>query len=650
MTATEPAPPAHAAPPVAPFSFPSLPGWRTWWAKPDRRPIYAWARDHIVLPEGAYAIPGPFDVTRSRYLIEPFDAIHDECVREITANGAVQTGKTLLADISIPYFVANDPGAMMWTFQSDKDAAEHVLTRVDRLWRTIAPLAPLYPTNRHHDTNEAKYFATCFLLINGANRNSLQSKSIRYKFNSELWLPQWQKLYTQAARRVSAYARLGTSKIINDSQAGHVGDILDQRLHAGHFARWSAPCPACNQVHPLRITQKLPDGTRYGMIWAPDARRPDGTYNIGRCVETIRWRCACGHELPDTEHTRQYWNTHGLYVAENPSAPRHIRSYWWGSVHVHPMAELAAEKAEALNLAHTGNMDDLKTFRQQRENEPWEEQHLTVTLASNPDGYYTDPANITQPTFLWPLGSIDERLAPTHLALRHKEKLPGERYRTLMADRQRGMAGDTPHRWCEVRAWFPGGDSKQLTFTRVDTKEAMRDLQHRYAVPDRCVWMDARFETHKVYEECAEYGWIACWGHTVINSWVHLQPNPAGAHLPPVKIRLPFSPWQSTVVAGKTVHYLLFASDYCKDILANLIAGRGVKHEHPTDVLPAYLEHLKCEHKEQKGAKMTWVKRHSTAPNHGWDTSTQGIAFALLMKLLSMPKPAATEPAAGEGP
>ena len=366
---------------------------------------------------------------------------------------------------------------------------------------------------------------------------------------------------------------------------------------------------------------KRPDGSRYGLIWNEDAKRSDGSFNLSRAIETARYVCReTGFAWQDSPETIAEWNRDGAYVAQNPTAPADIRSFSAPALLNNTFADLIRRKISALVQSSSGDMTGLRDVKQQDEGLPWSEEHLTVTISASLAVYLTDPEHALDPNYL-----------------DGTQPLAGERYRTLMADRQRGMAGDTPHRWCEVRAWFPGGESKQVYFGRVDTKEAMRELQQRYHVPDRCVWQDARFEPHLVYEECANYGWIACFGSSQ-GSWSHILPNPAGTHLPPLKVRLPYSPWQKTVVAGKDVFYLLFSSDYAKDILANLLAGRGVPHAHPADVLPAYVDHLKAEQKTLKNGKYTWQKIHATKANHGWDTSVQGICFALLMKLLSMPK------------
>lgn len=597
------------------LSLGQFPGWRAGWEPIDRRPSYVWAKDGQVYLNENYAIEGFFDVSLSRYLMAPMDAITlDDLVREVHICGAVQTAKSLILEICIPWIMANDPGPLMWTFQSDPDAKEHMLTRAMPLWDSIPALKGIWPLDRHKRTPTAVYFGSSFFLANGANKNNLQSKSIRWKFNSELWLPQWQDLYTMAVRRVSAYARQGRSKVVNDSQSGNKNDVMDTAVRSGDFSRWSAPCLNCRDLLPLRMAQKEPDGLFHGMVWADDVKRQDGTYNESRAIETVRWRCRCGHEMPDTPETRSYWNRTGLYVPENPTAPREIRSFWWSSVHVHPMRFLAKEKAEALNMAHRGNLADLKTYKQQRENEPWEEQHLTVNLSDAKSGYLlAEYAN--------------------------GEKFPGEMHRAIMLDRQQGMAGDVPHYWVEARAYFHGGGSRQIYFDRLNQKENVRELQKRLEVPDRCVWQDANFDSDKVFRDCVEFGWVAVMTKSKRTSWAHRMRDPKNKSRI-VEVLLPYSNWKPHEVPGTTKRAMCleYSENYMADILGNLVSGRGVPWEQPEDVNPAYIKHLQNEHKvEKRPGVWAYEKVHSTAPNHGWDTSKQHVCFATVMRLMAMP-------------
>lgn len=596
-----------------PLSLTEFPGWAQGWQRPDRRPIYEWAADYLTLP-GSYGIPGKFDVSIRRPLMAVFDAISDPMVRRVRFRKPPRFGGSLINDLTIPWIVVNDPGPIMWNWQKDEAALEHMREKAWPLWRSCRPfvqMLPQGPAARHEVTATEIYFGSFFFKTQGANPNNLQGKGIRWQFNEEVWLPVWQTLYNQAVSRTRDYAETQCEKIIDVSQAGHANQVEDRNFREGSQHLWHYLAPNGKLV-PLLSGGKREDGTRWGLVWNDDAKRADGTYSRARAIETARYVCReTGHVWLDKPETRAEWNRSGDYVAMNPDAPASIRSFSAPALLNNTLAALVTRKIAALEQASYGDMSGMKDVKMQDECEAWQEENYTVTIEGTAAGYKMAEYE-------------DGKL------------LDGEKYRTLMADRQQGMRGDTPHRWIEVRAWRADGSSRQLYWGRVDTKEAMREIQQKYCVRDRCVWQDAGFEKHEVFKECAEYGWIACFGSDS-TSWGHIYPS-ADRTREPMKLRLPYSPWQQTTALNKVVNYLYFSEDYMADIAANLIAGRGVPFEMPDDVAESYKEQLKGEHKVMKAGKLKWDKIHSTKANHSWDVTKMGIAFALLMKLLAMPK------------
>jgi hypothetical protein len=366
------------------------------------------------------------------------------------------------------------------------------------------------------------------------------------------------------------------------------------------------------KTRPLLFGGKREDGSRWGLIWNDDALA-DGKWNRARAVETARYVCKdTGQEWFDTPQTRVEWNRDGGYVQQSDTAPPSIVSYAVNGLLNYSMADLVDMKIRALELSQRGDMNLVKEYKQKYECIPWEELNLTVTIDSRSAAYrYSEFAN--------------------------GEQWEGETRRTMMIDRQHGRQGDVPHRWVEVRAWRPDGSSRQLYFGRLNTKEACRDMQRKYGVKDRCVWQDSAYEQDLVFKECIEYGWLAVRGSPTHNAtWTMEEPDKTGKI---VKVRYPYSNWQPVGAAGQQAAYMLFNQDYISDILANLLAGRGVPHDHPSDVNPVYLEHLKGKHKmEKRPGVFTWEKIDSHADDHGFDTSKMGVLFAVVMKMLAMPK------------
>jgi hypothetical protein len=587
------------------------PGFRQAFTKPDRRPIYEWAHEFMMLP-ASYGIPGHFDVAINRPLIAVFDAIADPTVRRVRFRAPPRFGKSLVADIAIPWVLCNDPGPVMANFPKQEFAEQRMREKLWPLWFSCRPFRDLLPKTRFDRTNTEIYFGPFFFVAQGASPANLQGKGIRWQFNDEIWLQVWQTMYSQAVARTRDYARTQCEKIVDLSQAGHAGDVEDRNWREGHQAIWAYRSPADGRHYPLIASGKRADGIRTGLVWSDDAKRADGTWSRARAIETARYRChETGYEWPDSPATIAEWNRDGCYLPQNKDAPKDIRSFSVPGLLNNTFADLVTRKIAALEQMSYGDMSGMADVHMQDESKPWEETYLTVTIDGVAHGYaVADYAK----------GELWE----------------GERWRTLMADRQQGMRGDSPHRWCEIRAWKGDASSRQLYYGRVDTKEAMRELQIAYGIRDRCVWQDAGFERHEVFKEASEYGWIACFGSNQ-GSWLHLMPNPDRTKLP-LKIHLPYSPWQRSTISGRVVNYLHFSEDYCADILANLSAGRGVGYEHPDDVVPAYLEQMKGEHKIMKNGRLTWEKITANKPNHAFDTGKMGVAFALLMHLLALPK------------
>ena len=561
----------------------------------------------------SYAIPGRFDVQLTRPLIAVFDDIQNPFVHRIRFRKPPRFGGSMIADIAIPWICCNDPGPIAWNWQTDADAKAHVKEKTASLWQSCKPFRAILPRNRHDRTTTEIYFGPFFLVVQGANLSNLQSKGIRWMFNDELWLPVWQDLYEYAESRTRDYEQAGNYKIVDVSQAGNARDVEDRNWQQGQQAVW-AYLGSDGKHRPLLFGGKRDDGSRWGLIWNEDAKRQDGTWNKQRAIETARYVCRdTKQEWPDSGETRAAWNRDGCYVAQNPNASHATRSYMVNALLKRDFASLVEQKIDAMELAKMGDMSAMRTFKQQAECVPWEEVNLTVTISTLAAGYTVN-------------------------SFASGERWEGETHRSMMIDRQQGSGADLPHRWVEIRAWKANGDSRQLWFGRLETKEACRDLQKKYLVPDRCVWQDIAFERHEVFKECVEYGWMGVRGADA-TSWVHLMRNPADAKNP-LRVHLPYSPIQQAQVGGEKqlAHYLLTHGDYFMDILANLLAGRGVRWELPDDVGEEYKKQIKGEHKvEKRPGQFRWEKIDSRVGNHALDTGRYGLTFAAVMRLLALP-------------
>lgn len=572
---------------------------------PDRRPVYDWAADNIVLPE-AYALPGPFSVAPSRYLIAPLDAIQAENVREISCYGAIQTGKSLAVEIAIPWVIANAPGPIAWTMQSDEDAKEQAQTRFNQLLRSCPPVAALMPADRFQRTTCETYFGNFFLLLNGANLNNLQSKSIRWKFNSEVWL--WkQGLLEHARGRVSKFEETQSSKVFNESQGGVAGDDMDLAWTAGNQSVWAIHCAGCGQLSPLDFFARMENAPEVyaGAVWAEDAKREDGTYNVGRAADSARWKCPkCGHEHDNTAKTRAAWNAGGEYIPLNPTAPAHLKSFRWNALVSRDLGALVAQWLNAVEQKKRGLIQPTRDFYQKRLAMPWrlDEENEKFVLTG---GGYTLAEIVADPS----------------------KKLPNEAARIITIDRQRD------HFWVLIRAWRADGSSRLLHYSKTLTSEQNEHLRQTYGVEKQLTFEDAQHNTGAVYEDCVRFGWTALHGSGEEN-FTHVLRSGK-------KVQRFFSPIKAAAVPGGLANYIFWASEPVKDTLHRMRTGAGAKWETPDDVSEEYAGQISGDQKRERLNKRTgrteWAWKR-VGPNHAWDCEAMQVACALMLRILAAPE------------
>ena len=574
--------------------------------QPDRSPIYEWARRHITLPE-SYATPGPFNARITPWLIPIFDALQNPLVRRVHFRKAVQIGGTLVADIWIPWLIANDAGPISWTMQTEEMVERHAKSRLNPLIERCRPVAAMLPRAGPQRMTTEIYFGGFFLVMNAASLSSQQSQSIRYKVNDEIWLPRWQEIYAHAVARVSKFEEVGRSKIYNISQApimdAETGNVEDTSYRTGNQQEWSAKCPSCSKIHPIQFAQTTSEAGKYaGVVWDRTAKRDDDTWDVAKAVDSCRFRCIhCGHETPDADTTREAWKRTGVYVPQNPTAPKEVQSFRVEALVARPMRMLVEEFVQAENHAQRTGDDRLRQeFKTKRQALPWIVEKKVVNIF---------------------LGKSDYKVTDYAGA----EEIPNEVGRFMTIDRQQD------HWWVEVGAFSTseGPRYRQLYFGRVDTRDQLRALQQRLKVSDGCVAQDRGYRPSDVDRDSADFGWRSMKGFAR-RTWPLRDENTGQL------VNYPFSDPQVSDYRGGDVYFYNWSGDYFKDVLSSALEGRGdLKWELPADVNPLYLEHIRGEHKvEIRTGVWEWREVKSNAPNHGLDTSAMMLCVATIAGLI----------------
>lgn len=562
---------------------------------PDRSPIWEWAARNISLPEN-YTISGPYNAKLSPWSIPIFEALTNDRTRVVSFIKCIQdAGGTLISDIWIPWIIANRPGPISFTLHSEDMVKLHSKMRLMPLLERGCPaVAQLLPRPGPMRGTEEIHFGGFSLILNSANLTDQQSQSIRYKINDEVWHPKWRDIYADAVGRVSAFERVGLSKIFNISQGGFEGDIADKVWRDGSQEEWGAECKSCGKWHPLQfaVREKTPSGDGAllgGVVWDTAAKSDDGHWNVEQAKASARFRCPhCKTEQPDADTTREHWRRTGRFITEKVGAGEENRSFHVESVVARPMRLLVEEFLNARNeLLDTGDESSLIKFRQKREARSWKVSKTAVNLFTSQETKYA---------------VADFEAGKT---------VPGEVFRGAAIDRQQD------HFWMEVGAVAAGPEYWHLWFGRCDTEEQCAAVLERYGVKPNRVVMDRRYKPALTDAACLRFGWRGMEGYAR-KTWT-LADETSGE-----MANFPHSDPKWANLHGQEVPYYQFSSGHMKDIIANALGGRGFKWRLPSDVNPVYLEHVQAEAKQPDGS---WREVKVNAPNHGLDTSSMMLAM-----------------------
>jgi hypothetical protein len=647
--------------------------WASGWRRPFRGEIWEYA-GKLSLGQG-YAVQGRIDIETLGYLVEPLEAIRDPRVRVVSILGAVQTCKSLIVDMCVPYWIENDPGDTLWLLEDDKKAKEYG-ERALSLIESVPEIAGmLEDVDRHDKTKMSLRFRHMKLVLAGLNPGNVQSLSWKNVIVDEAWLHPFDGLIRQAMDRTRQYP--DTRKIILLGQGGVEGDDHD-REHKGTDRRelhWR--CPGCGRYQKWELNGEVrPSETggaaisrgKAGLVWEVSERtRPGGRWNAeavaSSAVLICRW---CGEVVRDTaQGRRQLMSGYRYWPALWPEAQKSITGngdsakgpeepvtalprgegripfpravgFWWpapASPRI-SFGEVAARYVRALAAAEEeGYKLPLKEFYQKDWGLPWSEDL---------EGDYRE--------------MVREEYDP-------KGEWKEEGWRVLIGDCQRDLAKF----FATVFGISAGGEVRELARKTVGSFQEIADLQGEWRVRDQHVFLDCGYEMTKVLRECVKHGHVGqvqiagklrkvwlCWtgmkgsGQELFR-WQTGQGSPPDWKLyGPVKYydtniglaggakRAPRSPWFE------------WSNLHCKDLLRARRDGESglpkwltLPDELPGSDRMSYFAQMRSEKRVESyfgGRKRAiWLPVSEGRPNHWWDISAMCIGVMARLGVIGSP-------------
>lgn len=587
-----------------------LKAFQSGWSPIDFSPIHVWAAKNITL-NSAYSIPGQFDVARSKFLIEPFNALKNHSIRQVNIMASPRCCKTLLGEIFMLHFIASNQGTFLWLQSSDEMIDRMSDLRMLPLMKSCKPVSDMISsTNRFATTKRKVVFPhmTCF--FTSAKLRSLQSIGYKAIVADECWL--YDAGYISEAR-----ARLGdfqsTSKFLLLSQGDIEGDDWSKEFQDAPIWEWGFVCANCKTPQVLSFNTKREDGTYGGIIWDKnDITCKDGVWNYQETAKTTRLECInpnCKHQYPDQPQVRRYLNDNGLYInTKKDGNPKRISYRWNALANMEiPFADLCVEYLQAKDaLSLEGNKIRLQEFYQKRLAKPFNTsiQSSLSTIAIEDYNPLDDFGSIS---FL----TIDCQASFTEF-------------------------------WYVVRSWTKTGESRLREFGKVSTWEELREIQRKFQVRDQSVLADSGYNGTAVYQKCCEYSHIGVvGGKKQTLSWIATKgvdcidfPWPDGTRrLYSTEAR--GDPALGTGPKGRTAPLYKFSNYSYKNLLVNLRDGKGQKWSCP-EYSEEYTRQLNSEVLQRtidaKTGKEKWIwVQKSGIPNHLWDCEILQILAASIV-------------------
>jgi hypothetical protein len=559
---------------------------------PDDISITEWAERNLVLPDG-YGKPGPFRA--SPWMRQILDDLKDPRIRGVTLQAAIQEGKTLIADIFVLWASCVRPGPIMWTWQNQDMAEEHSRTRLRKLLESTPAFQRRMSPDRHDTTNMAIYFSGGSLILNSATLNSLQSKSVRYKINSELWLPPWQGLLQNAYGRVSYYEKIGNSKILNESQPGVEGDEISKAFNEGTQCEWSVDCGGGH--HPIMWLMESGDGSRAGVVW-DWIRDEKGEVDIELTARTARYRCPkSGIEVEDSDVTRKRWELSGRWEAQNQNGDPSQTSYRKASIDSRPMQALVRQFLKAREQQKKGFTQDMIDFINKR-------------LARS---HAVKKRNMVEIK----TADYDIRLYQNQI-----RNSPKTEFVVLAVDVQ------LDHMWYTAYH-FTDTQIRLIEWGKVNNEVEVEAKRKEYGILPQCTCPDPNYARTTVLDHCIRFGWTPMKGEGKTLYSVQVTNKETGQpEMAKSIVSDPITIYQK----GHRVTQFAFSGDDIKD-LVHAALEKGVLLI-PSVGAEEVLKHFQGEEKIEKKPGVHGWERIKQRDNHLFDTTVIALAFALKMNKL----------------
>lgn len=576
-------------------------GWREGHAPPKEQTVAEWGAENVFMidsPIGAKFQAGGYSDDILNDLQNP--EVYESCTV-----GHTGMGKSAVLEVATCYIIAQAPGPTGIIGQTDATMKEWVETRAMKTWEACEAVAKLLPTGKDRDKKrkDAIIFGHMALTMGGANLTNTQEKSLRYTLGDEVWAWNPGILGEFLKRHHDRWNR----KSMLLAQGGVEGDDWDKHTKDGLGFDRGFVCPECG-------TEQI---DKWKQVKYEDIRNGNGEFDWPAIAQTVYYECEnehCGEKFLDDARGRRRRTDCGKFICRhNNHVPGRVTRYVPAMSNPRiQLFSLVKEWLSAQEELKRGNQTPLRQFIQKRLAQFWEEK--------------TDAP------------SLNNGSEPYSLALYNQgEKWDQEHARHMTIDVQKQGF------WVRIRAWAVGSGvkSRLLWCGFVDTWQTLFDLQRRFGLENKDVFIDGRYNIDEVVRQITRH----C-GADQNNQWIILigQDNAKGYRFEVGTPKRPKQVWKiySKWANGRTSDNLpyrtvSFSNLRAKDALAGIMELPDGAFGIPTDPGKDYIAQMQSETKrEVKPGLWRWEKIKDHYPNHLWDTEVMGIVAAAIRRILKL--------------
>jgi phage terminase large subunit GpA-like protein len=344
--------------------------------------VTRWCEENLVLPaKMAPASAGPFSIRRRPMMRSILECGHPQSgVRSLTITGGSQTLKTTCSIMVLAYRIAHSPMPTLILGNSED------WLRVEISEKRLAALIEENTCLRVHKPYDRTKFRSLYMemsggpiVFEGINSDTSTSGSTQ----GIVWICEAAKVKHHDSEQAPeahpiklAFERTkefrGLELQMMDFTPNTPNHLAWKTFERGTQTHFNVPCPHCGHFFPFEFEvrrtgeededlesileaeqDRAVSDTYRSLIWSPDARRVDGTWDIARVRETARFICPKnGCEISDDHKPgmiEKYEEHHRNASASMSDRSFRIPSFYAPKVSFGDMAKEFLEKGDLLS-------------------------------------------------------------------------------------------------------------------------------------------------------------------------------------------------------------------------------------------------------------------------------------------------------------